>query len=53
MNADMQIVKICQEYKWTYQDYISQPVWFIQLIKEKMVRDDKAKEMEERKQRHG
>ena len=28
----MAIVSICQEMKWTYQDFIEQPDWFISLI---------------------
>ena len=40
----MQIVAICQEFGWTYQEYMSQPSWFLTLIREKMVRDNKEQE---------
>jgi len=32
----MQIVSICQEMGWTYQEYMIQPVWFIDLLKDKL-----------------
>ena len=32
----MQIVVICETFGWTYDDYLNQPVFFIELIKEKM-----------------
>jgi hypothetical protein len=49
MDGEMQIVAICQEFGWTYQDYHSQPAYFIQLIKEKMVRDAKRAELNNKK----
>lgn len=53
MNLDMQMVAICQEFGWTYQEYESQPNWFLTLIKEKMSRDNKARELEAKKARRG
>jgi len=32
----MQTVSICQEMGWTYQEYMAQPVWFINLLKDKL-----------------
>lgn len=32
----MQIVGICQEMGWTHKEYIEQPMWFIQLLKDKL-----------------
>lgn len=32
----MLVVAICQEFGWTYQEYMNQPITFIALIKEKM-----------------
>ena len=32
----MQIVSICQETGWTYQEYMNQPKWFIDLLKDKL-----------------
>lgn len=51
MNNLMQTVTICQEFGWTYEEYQSQPSFFIQAIKEKMLRDQK--EQERAVKRHG
>lgn len=32
----MQIVSICEQFSWTYREYMSQPVWFIELLKAKL-----------------
>jgi len=32
----MQIVAICQEMGWTYDEYLDQPTWFIDLLKAKL-----------------
>lgn len=40
MNESMFMVAICQEFGWTYEEYTRQPDFFIELIREKMVRDD-------------
>lgn len=45
MNSDMLMIAICQEIGWTYQEYMSQPMWVLELIKEKMIRDAKDAEM--------
>jgi len=29
------IVEICERFGWTYQEYLEQPAWFIDLIIEK------------------
>jgi hypothetical protein len=49
----MLIVVICEMYGWTYQEYQDQPTFFLQLIKEKMLRDNKEKEMQQRKMKRG
>lgn len=41
----MLMVTICEAYCWTYDEYVNQPLWFITLIKEKMVRDNKEREL--------
>lgn len=53
MDTNMQMVAICEKMKWTYQEYVSQPAWFIYLLKEKIIRDTKAQEMQLKKQRRG
>ena len=53
MDRSMQIVAICQEFGWTYQEYMSQPSWFLTLIREKMVRDNKEQERAANKARRG
>jgi hypothetical protein len=49
----MKVVTICHAYGWTYQEYQSQPDWFLQLLVEKMVRDNKEKEMQLKKINRG
>lgn len=49
----MLMVAICQEFGWTYQEYMNQPNFFLTLIREKMVRDNKERELELKKARRG
>ena len=37
----MEMVSICQEMGWTYQEYIGQPMWFINLLKDKLQIDSR------------
>ncbi|MER0170349.1 MAG: hypothetical protein DU489_07045 [Nitrosomonas sp.] len=53
LNDDMLIVTICEMFGWTYQEYQDQPSFFLQLIIKKMVIDNKEKEMQYRKIKHG
>lgn len=48
MNADMFMVTICQEFGWDYYTYMNQPSFFIQIVKEKLIRDNKESEMKMR-----
>lgn len=32
----MQMVVICQTFGWTYQEFMQQPTFFVDLIREKM-----------------
>lgn len=32
---------LCQEMNWTYQDYMKQPIWFLDLLFEKLKEDNK------------
>ncbi len=36
LTPEMEIVSICQEMKWSYQTYVSQPEWFLDLLKAKL-----------------
>lgn len=47
----MLMIAICQEMKWTYQDFINQPKFFIDLLIEKIKRDNKEQELKSK--RHG
>ena len=40
----MQTVVICEMFGWTYQEFLDQPITFIQLIKEKMKIDAQREE---------
>ncbi len=41
MDSDMVMIAICQEMGWTYEEYLNQPIWFINLLKAKMIIDNK------------
>lgn len=47
------MVAICQEFHWTYNEYMEQPAYFIRLVKEKLKRDNKERELEAKKSRRG
>lgn len=47
----MLIVEICKEYGLTYDEYIDQPNWFIELVKIKMRIDNEKAIREARKAR--
>jgi len=32
----MEVVCICQDMKWTYWDYMMQPNWFLDILKDKI-----------------
>lgn len=45
----MQRVVICEAFGWTYEEYNSQPIEFIDLIREKMKVDAQKAENENKK----
>lgn len=47
----MQMVVICETFGWTYQEYLEQPVPFLNLIKEKMRLDAQRAERDAAKRR--
>lgn len=49
MDYNMQIVAVCQEFKWTYFDYVNQPQWFTELARQKLVIDAKEAELQQKK----
>lgn len=49
----MQIVAVCERFGWTYQEYLDQPTWFLTLIREKAIRDNKAEELRRNKLKRG
>jgi L-asparaginase II len=49
----MFMAAICQEFGWTYNEYMEQPHYFIQAIREKLIRDRKREERELNKARYG
>jgi hypothetical protein len=53
MDESMQMVAICQDFGWTYEEYIAQPAYFIQLIKQKMIIDAKERELEAKRHKYG
>lgn len=38
------MAELCELYGWTYQEYMDQPSWFVELVREKYVIDLKRKE---------
>ncbi len=53
MNDDMLIVHICQEFGWTYEEYQSQPAYFLEIIRRKMKIDQKEQELSLKKLKRG
>ena len=45
----MIIVEICEKFSWDYNTYLAQPVWFIDLIMERMKIDAQKAQREELK----
>jgi len=44
---------ICEMYGWTWDEYHSQPAFFLEAIREKIVRDNKERELEVKKIKNG
>ena len=49
----MFMVTVCEQFGWSYEEYRNQPTFFLALIKEKMVRDNKERERELNKAKRG
>jgi hypothetical protein len=45
MDSPMQMVAICQLFGWTYNEYMEQPTWFLNLVREKLIKDAKEAEL--------
>jgi len=43
----MLMIEVCQLFHWDYYTYLSQPVWFIDMILEKMRIDAKKQQSAE------
>jgi len=41
MTKQIMIISLCQEMRWTYQEYLSQPLWFIETLMDKLKMDNK------------
>jgi len=46
MTKHMEIVAVCQEMGWTYYEYMSQPTWFLDLLREKLIIDSEKTKRE-------
>ena len=53
MDNLMQMVAICEKFGWTYEEYQSQPFYFITVIKRKMAIDQKRQELNQKQIKHG
>jgi len=40
------MVTICQEFGWTYKEYLEQPSWFLELVKKKLQLDSELQKKE-------
>jgi len=49
----MQAVVVCERFGWTYDEYLSQPVFFMRLIREKIVLDAKAEKLRAKQNKRG
>ncbi len=43
------ILNICEMFGWTYKEYLSNPVWFLQLLDAKLEADNEHRKIEENK----
>jgi len=43
------MVTICQEMNWTYYEYMSQPVWFLDMLCDKLSMDNERSRKESEK----
>lgn len=41
MTDELQAVLLCDMFNWTYDEYMSQPNWFIEMMWRKRVEDGK------------
>lgn len=48
----MLIASICQEFGWTYDEYLDQPEFFLQAVREKMLKDRKREELALKSMKH-
>lgn len=48
MNGDMMMVAVCQEFGWTYDEYMDSPTWFLEMVREKLIRDNKETQRQTR-----
>jgi len=44
LDEEVLIVNICREMKWTYQEFLEQPAWFVELLVEIINLEEKEKE---------
>lgn len=42
---------ICEKFGWGYDEYLTQPVWFIEALRAKMVIDNKREEIASKRSR--
>jgi len=42
------IAEICEKFGWTYQQYLEQPAWFVELIVEKIKMEGEEMKRRER-----
>jgi len=48
----MLMASICQEFGWTYDEYLDQPDFFLQAVREKMLKDRKREELALKSMKH-
>lgn len=53
MNPSMQMVAIMQEFGWTFEEYMNTPSFVLTFIREKMMRDQKERELAAKRANHG
>lgn len=53
MDGDMQMIAIMQEFGWTYNEYVEQPQWVLDLVIGKITRDSKEQELAAKRANRG
>jgi len=55
VGEEMSVAMLCEHMKWTWQEYLAQPLWLIQALRVKLKEEaeHQARESKKASQKHG